>query len=387
MSKLIKHQAGSGDCAHNRRATGRLRLPIAPQAQAMPKCAPQAPLPRSLSPQQAMKWLEYLEKQGREIRVINISGPGDPLASPGQTMLILGMLRQKYPQISLCLATLGFGALDLAPKMAELGLAHVSILMDAASPQAAREIYAWIRPGNRTLPLTQAAEVLIEEQARAIAALAGQGLEVQIKATLYPGTDPENIMQIAAKGAELGASQMKLFPYLVRGCALPPSAEEIERYASLAERAAEYLPARFIDPHTCQEVIEFDFSESQALEQTLPKPSAKRPNLAVCSSDGFEVDLHLGQAAQYLIYGPNNGPVVLLETRPAPEPGGGESRWKEAALTLSDCFCVLAASAGEAPKRILAESGLMVLAQEDNIEGLVDALYGGGKGPGKKKGG
>jgi nitrogen fixation protein NifB len=45
---------------------------------------------------------------------------------------------------------------------------------------------------------------------------------------------------------------------------------------------------------------------------------------------------------------------------------------------------ILAASAGETPRRILAEAGIKVLITQDNIEGTVDVLYGGGK-KGKKR--
>ncbi|MEK6200877.1 MAG: hypothetical protein N2A40_00435, partial [Desulfobulbaceae bacterium] len=117
---------------------------------------------------------------------------------------------------------------------------------------------------------------------------------------------------------------------------------------------------------------------------TLPKPSVERPNVAVVSSNGMEVDLHLGHAITALIYGPReDGLVCLLGTRALPEPGAGASRWEILADTLKDCFVLLAASAGESPKKVLSSHGIMVLITEDNIEGSVEVLYGGG-GKGKK---
>ena len=113
---------------------------------------------------------------------------------------------------------------------------------------------------------------------------------------------------------------------------------------------------------------------------TLPRPSKRRPNVAVVSSDGMDVDLHLGHAIRILIYGPReDGLACLLETRPAPAPGSGGSRWEDLADTLSDCFILLAASAGKNPREILSRRGIQVFITEDNIEGTVDVLYGGGK--------
>ncbi len=118
----------------------------------------------------------------------------------------------------------------------------------------------------------------------------------------------------------------------------------------------------------------------------MPKPSLARPNVAVVSSDGMDVDMHLGHAVKILIYGPReDGLQCLLETREAPEPGSGSSRWKKLATILHDCFVLLTASAGDTPRQILSRKGLSVLITDGEIEGTVDVLYGGGKkGKGRK---
>ena len=116
----------------------------------------------------------------------------------------------------------------------------------------------------------------------------------------------------------------------------------------------------------------------------LPHPSSDRPNVAVVSSNGMDIDLHLGHALQLLVYGPReDGLPCLLETRPAPEPGSGPSRWEALADALPDCFALLTASAGWNPRDILGRRGIRVLISEDDIQGLVDVLYGGGN-KGKK---
>ncbi len=386
MSEIINHQAAEDFCAGHRRSAGRVHLPVAPRALARVRFSPDKPLPRALTPEQALNWLEYLSDQGDEIRVVNINGPGDPLATPELTLATLALVRERFPGASLCLTTLGLGAGAVAEQLAGLGLAHVSILMDAVDPKVVERIYAWIRPGKRTLPLGEAAQMLVQEQPLAIAALVEQGVPVQIKSTLYPWINPEQMNEIAQRAAELGANEMKLFPFIPKGedCPQPAKPADPAELAELAGLAARHLPAKAVDLAFCAAATEWDFSQPAAAAKTLPKPSQSRPNLAVCSSDGFDVDLHLGQASQFLIYGPQDGLVVLLETRPAPEPGDGDARWQQAYLVLSDCFAVLAAAAGEAPQRVLGEKGLPVVTQEGNVEGLVDVLFGGKK---KGKGG
>ncbi|OGQ98171.1 MAG: hypothetical protein A2505_11285 [Deltaproteobacteria bacterium RIFOXYD12_FULL_55_16] len=112
----------------------------------------------------------------------------------------------------------------------------------------------------------------------------------------------------------------------------------------------------------------------------LPRPTAQRPNLALVSSNGREIDLHLGEAIRTLVYGPReDGVLCLLGIQDAPEPGGGSRRWEELAASLHDCFALLAVSAGESPKRILAERGISLLLAEGEIGPLVRLLYGRGK--------
>ncbi len=115
-----------------------------------------------------------------------------------------------------------------------------------------------------------------------------------------------------------------------------------------------------------------------ALEK--PAPTPEKPNVAVLSSSGVEVDLHLGKAGKIMIYGPReDGLACLLEIRDAPAPGGGAARWRDLAELIDDCFVLLAAQAGETPRQILAEHRIPVLITADRIEGLVESLFGGAK--------
>ena len=103
----------------------------------------------------------------------------------------------------------------------------------------------------------------------------------------------------------------------------------------------------------------------------------KRPNVAVASLTGMKVDLHIGEAWQLLIYGPGeDGLVRMLGARPAPEPGGGEARWKALAEILSDCFALLASGAGTKPIKILEDQGIDVFITEGNIKRPVEILLG-----------
>ena len=102
----------------------------------------------------------------------------------------------------------------------------------------------------------------------------------------------------------------------------------------------------------------------------------KRANVAVASFSGIEVDLHIGQARQILIYGPGeDGPVRMLGTRTAPGPGGGEARWKALAEVLGDCFALLASGAGPKPLQVLEDQGIDVFIAKGNIKRVLEIVF------------
>jgi len=183
---------------------------------------------------------------------------------------------------------------------------------------------------------------------------------------------------------ELGSNSISLIPYQPEpGVEVDLESPGAELILETVEKAGKHLPV--VEPILLQPI--HDSGQGVIPEAPLyPQPTKERPNVAVVSSNGIEIDLHLGQAIRFVIYGPRgeDGLACLLETRNAPEHGAGTNRWQEVAATLKDCFILLVASAGETPRRVLAERGLKVSISEDNIEGIVDVLYGGGKKRKKK---
>ncbi len=101
----------------------------------------------------------------------------------------------------------------------------------------------------------------------------------------------------------------------------------------------------------------------------------KRSNVAVASFNGTTVNLHIGQATHFLIFGPGrNGCIHLLDTRTAPEKGGGETRWEALADVLNDCLAILTSGAGSKPIKILEDRGIDVFITEGSIKRPVEII-------------
>jgi len=364
------------DCKEPDPHPGIIRLPVAPRINHRIRFAPlQAKVPAAVLPQTAVRMVEDLQAAGSTVDSVLIAGPGDPLADVELPLATIGLLRDAFPHLQIVIRTLGIGGLQHADKFQQAGVSEVEIVIDGVLPQVLELIYAWIRPGFKTLKLSEAAQILIAEQAKAIQAFKDAGLKVRVVTTLYPTVNDEHLPVLARQVADLGADELILKPYTP-----PPEADiflpqpEPAAIGALLEALAGYLPVHEGRAET------HPATGPDQTEGLLPQPRKERPNVAVVSSNGMDIDLHLGQAPQLLVYGPRaDGLNCLLECRPVPAAGTGTDRWDILAGSISDCFALLTANAGERPRRILDRHGIQVIITQNEIEGTVDTLYGGGK--------
>ncbi len=361
------------------KTAGVIHLPIAPQIVARTRFSPPPPVRNSsIMVPEAMDYLAQAMQGKPDVTMVAITGPGDPLATPGITISAVEQIRTRYPGLKIGLKTLGMGGDKLAGALAQAGVDYVEMQVDGVRAEILEKIYAWIRPGLKTLKISEAVKLLLKEQQNAIPALKFHNVDVSILTTLYPGCNIDHVTKIAVEMMELGSRSISLLPYKPEpGAEVDLDSPDAKILQEAAEKVRRYLP--IVEP-TLLQPTGHSGGEAISEQPYQAKPSKQRPNVAVVSSNGIEIDLHLGQASRFLIYGPRaDGLPCLLSTRDAPEPGTGKNRWQDVAALLADCFTLLAVSAGEGPRRILGETGLKVHLAEDNIEGLVDVLYGGGK--------
>lgn len=357
-----------------------LTLPVAPHAAARLRFCGEEKLPQAVPPPAALNWLDSLLEKGRGVAGAEMDGPGDPMATLPLALDTVALFKDRHPELPLGIVTLGFGLDENAQVLAEQGVSRVTLLINALEPEVLQKLYAWIRPGKRNMPLGKAVSALVDAQSRALAACRAAGITVSVRTAVYAGVNEQEVEGIARHVANWGVTSMTLLPG--QRCAGNEGAAEVVP-APQAMQDLCAVAALFVEnvdlpqPADCCEVAVLPTHGAMAL----PKPAPGRPNVAVVSSNGMDIDLHLGQAIRVLVYGPRgeDGLACLLETRSAPEPGGGADRWQNLAKTLPDCFALLTASAGASPRQILAQSGITVVVCEDEIEGAVDLLYGGGK--------
>ncbi len=385
VTSLAEHIGSCCSKKTNKAATV-IHLPVAPQIFARTRFSPPPPARNlSLMVPEAMAYLDrIMRERGKDITMVAVTGPGDPLATPDITVNTVQEVRKRYPELKIGLKTLGIGSGKLAGALAQAGVDYVEMLVDGVRAEILEKIYAWIRPGLKTLKISDAVKLLLKEQQHGIPALKFHNVTVSILTTLYPGYNISHVPKTAAEMVELGTDSMSLIPYKAEpGAEVELESPDAAIIGETVLKAGKHLP--IVEPILLQPTQSCG-EGAIPLQPQYPKPTRQKPNVAVVSSNGIDVDLHLGQAIRFLIYGPReDGLACLLEIRDAPEPRSGGSRWQKVAEVLQDCSILLVAAAGETPRRILAETGLKVSISDDNIEGIVDVLYGGGKKQKKDK--
>ncbi len=375
---------------------GRIHLPVAPECNVKCRfcdrkfdCANESrPGVTSavLTPLQAANYFDKCLASGMKISVAGIAGPGDAFANWKETKETLELIRERHPDIILCLSTNGVDLLEHVPELADFNLSHVTVTVNALTPETAAKIYDWVRCRKRVYRGLEAGRVIVERQRAAIKALKAAGMTVKVNTILLEGVNDHETIPIAKEMSELGVDLHNIIPLLpVSGTPfenLPHPSHE--RLAELRAEAGRYVK-QMLHCARCRAdaagLIGCDSAKAKelmvdAVAETT-RPFERRPYVAVASQEGLLVNMHLGEADRLWVFGREGGTFKCVGVRPTPEPGGGDGRWLEMAKTFSDCSTILVSGAGPAPTETLAGQGVKVVVMEGIIEQALEDIYAG----------
>jgi nitrogen fixation protein NifB len=340
-----------------------------------------------LAPHQALGYLEQALVRDPRITVVGIAGPGDPFANVRATLQTLELVRGRYPEMLLCVATNGLNVAPYADELARLRVSHVTLTVNAVEPQIGQQVYAWVRDGRDVYRGEAAARLLWERQQDAIRRLKALDLVVKINTILIPGINDQHVEEVARTMRDLGADILNCVPmYPVADTPLAEVPEPSpQMVADARSQAGQYLPLMHhctrCRADACGLLGESATDDQHArLRQAAAQPlvpAEDRPLVAVATLEGMLVNQHLGEAARLQVYRQQAGDFELVETRAAPPPGGGDQRWQRLAELLHDCRALLVSSAGSAPVDVLRRCGIRVVMMEGLIEEGLEAVYAG----------
>ena len=344
-----------------------------------------------LSPGQALVYLEEIMLRRNDIAVVGIAGPGDPFANAEATMETFRLVRSRFPRMILCLSTNGLGLTEeYVRELAELQVSHVTITMNGTDPEIAGKVYAWARHNKKIYRNQKAGEIMIEKQLQAIKWIKQYGMIAKVNSILVPGVNEDHLPEIAKTVSGLGADIMNCIPLLPTHDTVFENLPEPDAKMRFAVRfrCGEHM-SQMTHCARCRadavgKLSEANTDEINELMQRCARlplnPREERPFVAVGTREGMLVNQHLGEVAEFTIFGidpEDPEEFVEIERRSAPPPGGRDDRWTELANSLSDCRAVMVSAAGMSPSEALREAGLQIVQMEGLVEaGLTHVFHG-----------
>ena len=167
-----------------------------------------------LSPAQAERYLERVLAKNENLSVVGIAGPGDPFANPAETLETLRRVRTRWPHMLLCLASNGLEIPTYLDEIADIGVSHVTVTVNAVDADIATRIYSWARVGKVLYRGLDAARILLERQEVAIAGLKALGIVVKANTIVIPGINDQHVSAVAERMARLEGGFAQLHPGL-----------------------------------------------------------------------------------------------------------------------------------------------------------------------------
>ena len=184
------------------------------------------------------------------IEVVGIAGPGEALANE-ETFETLKLVRKRFPDLRICLATNGLALPERLPYLLASGVEFLSVTVSAATPVTGARLVKFVLDRQRRLSGPEGAALLLARQLQGIALAAKAGIRVKVNSVLVPGVNDQEMAEIARLVAEAGASIMNIIPLIPLGDfrgQRPPNGREIRK----ARRAAARFMPLFLSCKRCR---------------------------------------------------------------------------------------------------------------------------------------
>ncbi len=190
-----------------------------------------------LTPAQALETVREAARTDPRLRVVGISGPGDPLSSD-VTFETFSLVKKEFPHLTRCLSTNGLllpGKLDL---LKEVDLNTLTITINAVDPDVGSKIYSFVRYHNQTFHGKEAFEVLSKNQLEGIREAVDAGIVVKVNSVYIPGINDDHLIEVAKTVRQRGAYIMNIMPLIPQAkfANIPaPSVHDIQQIRNVCE--------------------------------------------------------------------------------------------------------------------------------------------------------
>lgn len=353
-----------------------------------------------LTPEQAVAKIGKVQEKLSNLAVIGIAGPGDALANWESTKATLTAVKNKYPELILCLSTNGLLLPRYAKELVDLGVGHITVTVNSVDPAIGEKIYKYINWDGIRLHGRVAVRKLMENQMEGIRLISRHGVLIKVNIVMIPGVNEEHVPDVVRAVRETGASLTNIMPLIpAAGSAfahLPQTS--YKEVSTMREICQKILPqmkhcqqcradaigllmqdrsAEFREKQSCPGIDCSGSEFEEAVNIRIPKF-----RVAVTSKSETLVDQHFGHAQRFLIYETSNNQAKLAEYREVPKYCSGneycdtEGDFKQETIkNLADCDAVVTMRIGsQAKARLMMHDILVVEACSSISEGIESAV-------------
>ena len=354
----------------------------------------------------ALRYVATARATHRGPLVVELEGPGDPLASAGDVLRLLALLDKHHPDVRTGLVIDGPLLDEYADELADFGVSYVVLRLDAASQRTAERLATGATYRGDKLTREAAAKLLLDMSHRALDIAKRSRLALAARITLLPTINDLDVPVLARLAAERGAQRVDVVapdPSLRDGDlrAAVPSARELASAQAAADQAfrdagghttrgdallAWLAPERF-------RAVDIDALDAVDVMRTLPGvgpeddaagallPRRRAQVIAVTSRDGTLIDLPLAQARQVMLYAVGRDAIRLLGTRALPAFLGrrrdGVGHAPTFLRALVGCHALVTTRLSARATTLLRAVGIRPVAASGRVEEVVDRVARG----------
>jgi nitrogenase cofactor biosynthesis protein NifB len=163
-----------------------------------------------LTPQGALARYLRAKEEIENLHVVGIAGPGDALADAGRTLETLRLIRAADPEVMFCLSTNGLRLPYHIDELAETGLTHLTVTVNAVDPKIGARIYEYAEFGGTKHFGEAGAALLLANQLAGIARAKALGMSVKVNAVMLKGVNDTHIPEVVRRVKEAGCALVNI---------------------------------------------------------------------------------------------------------------------------------------------------------------------------------
>jgi nitrogen fixation protein NifB len=193
---------------------------------------------RVMSPEDAIERVVIEHALEPRLRIVAISGPGEPLANEETFATIRGVL-DTFSDVKICLSTNGTLLGESIDKFCNLNVSTISVSMSTQSHNIASHLYEWANINGQVLRGREMGEEIINRQLSGILSATEMGICVKVNTILIPEMNENDMDSLSRCIAGAGAQLQNIVPLVPYGNAInlrPPSASELARARETASK-------------------------------------------------------------------------------------------------------------------------------------------------------